>query len=292
MAEAVQPTPYIGRSLRRREDYKFLTGKGRYLDDIKLPGTLHLAILRSPHAHALITGMNLSPAQGAPGVRLALGGADLIDKIGNIKPNWVIPGTVVPDRPVMAVDRVRFVGECVALVVAETREAAHDALELIGVAYKVLPAVVDEEAAIAEGALQLHDDVPNNITTYFKTGGGDYAAAVRQADQVLRLRLVNNRLIPTCLERVVGDDEIDEAPALQCRRIVAAPEHRDFLGAHCAGALHLPLNAPEQRMQSERNLDRADLRRIRCDDIITGERQLEAAAEADAVHTGDDRDRQ
>jgi aerobic carbon-monoxide dehydrogenase large subunit len=120
MAEAVQPTPCIGWSLRRREDYKFLTGKGRYVDDIKLSGTLHLAILRSPHAHAVITGMNLSPALGAPGVRLALGGADLIGKIGNIKPNWVIPGTVVPDRPVMGVDSVRFVRECVALVVAGT----------------------------------------------------------------------------------------------------------------------------------------------------------------------------
>jgi aerobic carbon-monoxide dehydrogenase large subunit len=200
MAEAVQPTPYIGRSLRRREDYKFLTGKGRYVDDIKLPGTLYLAILRSPHAHARITSIDLSAARAANGVRLAVAGPDLIGKIGNIKPNWVIPGTVVPDRPVMAAGRVRFVGECVALVVAETREAAYDALELIDVAYETLSVVVDEEAAIADSAPQLHENIPNNITTYFKTGGGDYAAAARQADQVLRLRLVNNRLIPTCLE--------------------------------------------------------------------------------------------
>jgi len=200
MAAAVQPTPYIGRPLRRREDRKFLTGKGRYVDDLRLPGTLHLAILRSPHAHARITGIELSAAQTAPGVRRALAGADLIGKIGNIKPNWIIPGTVVPERPVVAVDRVRFVGECVALVVAETRETAFDALELIDVAYQALPAVLDEEAAIASGAPQLHGNVPNNITTHFKTGGGDYAAAARQADQVLRLRLVNNRLIPTCLE--------------------------------------------------------------------------------------------
>jgi carbon-monoxide dehydrogenase large subunit len=131
MAEAVQPKPYIGQSLRRREDRKFLTGKGRYVDDIRLPGTLHLAILRSPHAHAVITGIDLSGARATAGVRLALAGADLIGKIGNIKPNWVIPGTVVPDRPIVAVDRVRIVGECVALVVAETHEAAYDALELI-----------------------------------------------------------------------------------------------------------------------------------------------------------------
>jgi aerobic carbon-monoxide dehydrogenase large subunit len=193
-------TAYVGRPLRRREDFRFLTGKGRYVDDIKLANTLHLAILRSPHAHAIITGVDLSAAKAAAGVRLALAGADLPRQIGSIKPNWVIPGTMVPDRPVIAIDRVRFVGECVALVVAETREAAYDALELIDVVYESLPAIVDEVAAIADGAPQLHENVPNNITTYFKTGGGDYAAAARQADQVLRLRLVNNRLIPTCLE--------------------------------------------------------------------------------------------
>src|ERR1700751_4672085 len=154
-----QSTPYVGRSLRRREDRKFLTGRGRYVDDIKLPGTLHLAILRSPRAHAIITGVDLSVANAAAGVRLALAGADLFGKIGNVKPNWVIPGTVVPDRPVLAVDRVRFVGECIALVVAATREAAYDALELIHVAYEVFPAVVEEGAAIANGAPQLHETV-------------------------------------------------------------------------------------------------------------------------------------
>src|SRR5215469_9292475 len=134
--------PYVGRSLRRREDRKFLNGNGRYVDDVKLPGMLYLAILRSPHAHARITGIDLSAAKASAGVRLALDGADLVGKIGDIKPNWVIPGTVVPHRPVVAVDRVRFVGECVALVVAETREAAWDTMELIDVADGVLPAVV------------------------------------------------------------------------------------------------------------------------------------------------------
>src|SRR5215468_6678892 len=211
-----QSTAYVGRSLRRREDRKFLTGRGRYADDINLPGALNLAILRSPHAHARITGIDLSAAKAAAGVRLALAGADLCGKIGNIKPNWVIPGTVVPARPVMAVDRVRFVGECVALIVAETREAAYDALELIDVAYEALPAVVGEEVAIADGAPQLHENIPNNITTYFKTGGGDYAAAVRQADQMLRLRLINNRLVPTCLETraILAEPGIDDGLTL------------------------------------------------------------------------------
>jgi aerobic carbon-monoxide dehydrogenase large subunit len=135
MPDTAQSTPYVGQALRRREDLKFLTGRGRYVDDITLPGMVYVAILRSPHAHARITGVDLSAARAAAGVRLALAGADLAGKIGNIKPNWVVPGTVVPDRPAMAVDRVRFVGECVALVVAETRDAANDALELIDVLY-------------------------------------------------------------------------------------------------------------------------------------------------------------
>ena len=239
MTDKTQSTPYVGQSLRRREDIKFVTGNGRYVDDIKLPGMLYLAILRSPHAHALITGVDLSAAKAAAGVRLAIGGADLIGRIGNIKPNWVIPGTVVPNRPVMAVDRVRFVGECVALVVAETREAAHDALEFIEVEYEARPAVIDEEAATGDGAPQLHENVTNNITTYFKIGGGDYAAAARQADQVLRLRLVNNRLIPTCLETraILAEPSVDgrltiylpsQVPHMHRRWIaetVGIPEH-------------------------------------------------------------------
>src|SRR5229473_4786365 len=111
MTDTTQSTPYVGQSLRRREDIKFVTGNGHYVDDIKLPGMLYLAILRSPHAHARITGIELTAARAATGVRLAIAGADLIGRIGSIRPNWVIPGTVVPDRPVMALDKVRFVGE-------------------------------------------------------------------------------------------------------------------------------------------------------------------------------------
>src|SRR5262245_42660159 len=192
--------PYVGQPLRRREDFRLLIGMGRYVDDIKVPGMLHMALLRSPHAHAQVTRAELAAAQAAPGVRVTLSGADLVGKIGPIRPNWVLPGTRVPDRPVVAVDRVRFVGECVALVVAETRAQAYDALELIKVEYKALPAVVDEEAAIRAGAPLLHENVPNNIATHYRVGGGNYPQAARQADHVLRLRIVNNRLIPTCME--------------------------------------------------------------------------------------------
>jgi len=191
---------YVGQPLRRREDFKFVTGKGRYTDDIKAPDMLHMAVLRSPHAHAVIKQVDLSAANAAPGVRLALSGAELAGKIGSIVPNWIIPGTKVPDRPVVAIDRVRFVGECVALVIAETQAMAHDAIGLIEVDYETLTAVIDEEAAIQDGAPQLHDNVPNNIATIYRIGGGDYSRAAREADQVIALRVANNRLIPTCME--------------------------------------------------------------------------------------------
>ena len=191
---------YIGQPLRRREDFKFITGKGRYVDDIKIAGMLHLAILRSPHAHAVIKRVDLAAAEAAAGVRLALSGADLAGKIGPIVPNWIMPGTKVPNRPVVAVDRVRFVGECVALVVATTPALAYDAVSLIEAEYESLPAVVDEWEAIKEGAPQLHENVPNNITTVYKVDGGDYRRAAREADQIITLRLTNNRLIPTCME--------------------------------------------------------------------------------------------
>jgi carbon-monoxide dehydrogenase large subunit len=230
---------YVGQSLRRREDFKLITGKGRYVDDIKLPGMLHMAVLRSPQAHAVINRVDLTEAAAAPGVRLVLSGRDLVGRIGPIVPNWIIPGTKVPVRPVVAVDRVRFVGECVALVVAESQAMAYDAVCQIDVDYETLPAVVDEEAAARDGAPQLHDNVPNNITTVFKVRGGDYQQAAREADQVIRLRIVNNRLIPTCMETrtVIADPSADgtltvyipsQVPHMHRRWIaetVGIPEH-------------------------------------------------------------------
>jgi aerobic carbon-monoxide dehydrogenase large subunit len=208
---AVVPIQYVGQPIKRREDFKLLTGKGRYVDDIKLPGMLHMVVVRSPHGHAEIKDVDFSRAEGAPGVRLVLSGKDLVGKIGPILPNWVLPGTKVPFRPVVAVDRVRFVGECVAVLLADSLAEAYDAATLVDVDYDVLPAVVDEEAAISEGAPQLHDNVPGNITTVYRTRGGDYQKAAREADQIIRLRVFNNRLIPTCMETrcIVADPNPD-----------------------------------------------------------------------------------
>jgi carbon-monoxide dehydrogenase large subunit len=148
----------------------------------------------------VIKRVDLAAAKAAPGVRLALSGADLAGKISSIVPNWIIPGTKVPDRPVVAITRVRFVGECVALIVATTRALAYDAVSLIDVEYEPLAAIVDEGEAIQEGAPQLHENVPNNITTVYKVSGGDYRRAAREADHIISLRVTNNRLIPTCME--------------------------------------------------------------------------------------------
>jgi aerobic carbon-monoxide dehydrogenase large subunit len=232
-------TRYIGQPLRRREDFKLLTGKGRYVDDVRLPGMLHMAVLRSPHAHAEIKGIDLSSASAAPGVRLVLSGKDLVGKIGPIMPNWILPGSKVPFRPVVAVDRVRFVGECVAIAVTESQAGAYDAIGLIDVDYAPMPAVVDEAAAILDSAPQLHDNVPGNVTTIYKVKGGDYQKAAREADQVIKLRIVNNRLIPTCIETrcVVANPDADgtltlyipsQVPHMHRRWIaetVGIPEH-------------------------------------------------------------------
>ncbi|MCA6100511.1 xanthine dehydrogenase family protein molybdopterin-binding subunit [Bradyrhizobium australafricanum] len=234
------PLRYIGQPLKRREDVKLLTGKGRYVDDIRLPGMLHMVVVRSPHAHADIKSVKLEAARAAPGVRLILSGRDLDGKIGPIVPNWILPGSKVPYRAVVAIDRVRFVGECVALVVAETLADAYDAASQIEVNYEVLPAVTGEEAAVRPEAPQLHDNVPGNVATIYKVSGGDYPKAAAEADQVIRLRVVNNRLIPTCLETrsIIADPEADgtlsvyigsQVPHMHRRWIaetLGIPEHR------------------------------------------------------------------
>jgi aerobic carbon-monoxide dehydrogenase large subunit len=107
MMDTKHAKPYVGQPLRRREDRRLLSGKGRYVDDIQVRGMLHVAILRSPHAHAIIASVDLSAARASAGVRLALAGADLLGKVGSIKPNWVLPGTSVPASSAWPIARMR-----------------------------------------------------------------------------------------------------------------------------------------------------------------------------------------
>ena len=176
---------YIGQAVKRVEDKRFITGKGRYTDDIKLPGMTYAAIVRSPHAHATIDGIDTAKALAADGVVAAFVGQDLADAgVGGLPCGWQVDfknGDTMkePPHPVLAVGKVRHVGDPVAIVIAETREQARDAAELVEVDYGVLPAAVDMVAASGAGAPLVHDDVPNNVP--FDWGLGDADATARGA---------------------------------------------------------------------------------------------------------------
>ena len=205
---------YIGQAVKRVEDRRFTTGKGRYTDDIKLPGMTYAAIVRSPHAHAAINGIDTSAALAADGVVAAFVGQDLADAgVGGLPCGWQVDfknGDTMkePPHPVLAVGKVRHVGDPLAIVIAETRDQARDAAELVEVDYGVLPAAVDMIAATGEGAPLVHDDVSRNVP--FDWGLGDVdatAAALAAADHVTTLEITNQRLVPNAIEPrcAIGD---------------------------------------------------------------------------------------
>src|SRR5216110_1119960 len=158
----------IGRSLRRLEDLRFLTGQGHYVDDMDLPGQLHGIVLRSPYGHAAIDGIDIADARAMPGVRGVFTAADVAaDGIGVlpcIAQVATVAPIIVPPRRALAQDRVRHVGDPVVFVVADTSEQTRDAAALIEVAYRPLPAVVDAAAALAAGAPLLWDEAPGNLS--------------------------------------------------------------------------------------------------------------------------------
>lgn len=207
---------YIGQSVPRREDPPFLTGRGRYTEDIKIEGLTHAMMVRSQFAHARILSIDTSQAEALPGVLGVLTAADLID-VGDIMPNFVVGDSIIPPHRPLAADRARYVGEPIALVVAETREIAADALELVQIDYEPLPAVTDQVAALEPTAPQLHDNVPGNLIGTYKAGNGAngrYEAVAAAADRLVRIKLVNQRLIPSALEpraiRAVFDSVSDK----------------------------------------------------------------------------------
>ena len=189
---------YFGRGVKRREDPKLITGRGRYTDDIAPAGTLAMSILRSPYAHARITGIDVSAAKALPGVVAVYTGADLRDKFAGIPTGWVLPDMKMPAHPALAYDKVRHVGDGVAIVVASDRYVARDALDLITVDYEPLGVVTNQVEALKPGAPLVHDDVPDNKT--FEWGFGDGAFKAEGAEVHLTQRIVNQRLIPTAIE--------------------------------------------------------------------------------------------
>ncbi len=177
-------------AVRRREDPRLITGAGEFVDDLRVPGCLHAAMLRSPHAHARIVSIDGSAARRAPGVVGVFAAADLGAVGGPIPIYAPHPALPVPCRiSVLARDRVRFVGEAVAVVVADDPYRAHDALDLIRVEYEALPAVVDVEGAIAAGATVVHDEVGSNVVAEWRQQVGDAAAALAGAPVVVKTRV-------------------------------------------------------------------------------------------------------
>ena len=156
-------TAVFGSSIKRREDPKLITGQGNYVDDIKLVGMLHAAFVRSPHAHANIRGIETSKAEALEGVVAIFTGAQLQEDLGELILGWIVPDQKQTTHPPMAFSTVRFVGEAVAVVVADDPATAADAAEMVEVSYDPLPVVVDAEKTTQSGAPQVHAEAPNNI---------------------------------------------------------------------------------------------------------------------------------
>lgn len=196
-------TRILGKAIRRREDPALVTGRGKYTDDLRLPNMVYAAILRSPYAHARITSIDTSKAKALDGVVAVFTGEDVAASgiPGVVPVGWLLPNLKTPAHPILAQGKVRHVGEAVAVVIANDRYTAHDALELIEVEYEPLPAVADPYKAVQPGAPAVHDEAPDNVA--FDWEIGDKAAtdaAFAQAAHVVSLDLRNNRLAPNAME--------------------------------------------------------------------------------------------
>lgn len=208
-------TTGIGASVKRVEDYRFLTGRGRYTDDMNRPGQCHAYIVRSPHAHARILSIDTSVTVAAPGVLTVLTGADMVaDNIGSLPCGWLIhsrDGTPMkePKHLPIAADKVRHVGDQVAVVIAETLQQAKDAAELLEIEYEELPAVV-APGSVETAGTAVHDEAPDNVCYDWVWGDKDKTdAAFAQAAHVTTLDLVNTRLVPNAMEPRAAVGEYD-----------------------------------------------------------------------------------
>src|SRR4051812_280229 len=204
---AVEARPEIGQARRRKEDAHLVTGRTTWTDNLTLPGMLHLAMLRSPMAHATITSIDVTEARSRPGVVAVFTGQDFKDVQGDVPCAWpVTPEMVNPGAPSLAVSQVNFAGECVAVVVARTKAAAQDALEAIDVEYEPLPVVLDMEEAIKDGAPLVHPNTASNksYTWVFDSGaagtGQPIEQALADAEVTVTRRFVQQRLIPAFME--------------------------------------------------------------------------------------------
>src|SRR6266849_3986328 len=199
---------------RRKEDYGLITGHSHFVDDLRpvegRPPALYMIPVRSPYAHAEIKRINLDAVRALPGVVAAFEGAELVNGMRTLD-TAPVPGLKKPERRPLAVGRVRYVGDPVAVVLAESLYAAEDARDQVEVDYVPLPAVADPEAALAPDAPLLYDEFGSNVAFFSQSGGGDIAAAFERADRIVRLRVVNQRLAPSSIEPRVCMFDFDPA---------------------------------------------------------------------------------
>ncbi|MDX8439735.1 xanthine dehydrogenase family protein molybdopterin-binding subunit [Mesorhizobium australafricanum] len=208
----------VGARVARKEDKRFITGGGRYVDDMVVPGMKHAVFVRSPHAHAQIKKIDVKTAQAMPGVVGVLTGKELkADGIGNLICGWMIhskdgtPMKMGAWSP-LAVDKVRYVGDAVVIVVADTKGQARDAAEAVEITYKELKAVVHATKAIQPGAPQIHAESDNNLIFDWEIGDAKATdTAIKSAAHVTRMKIVNNRLVPNAMEPRAALGHYDKA---------------------------------------------------------------------------------
>src|SRR5687768_3749042 len=241
----------FGKSIKRREDPRFITGRGQYVDDLKLPGMTYAAFVRSPHAHARITSIDVTQARAHPGVVAVFTGKDMTG-VNSLPCGWDlrkaknIPGVVqdlamVPHMPLTS-DVAKHVGDPVAVVIADSRDAATDAAEKVAVDWEVLPSVTATDKAEGKGAVQIHGDAPGNVAFKWALGGGEIDAAFKQAATVVKKRIVNQRLVANAMEPRACVARFEDATGeltlwvtsqnphvhrlLMCAFVLGIPEHK------------------------------------------------------------------
>jgi carbon-monoxide dehydrogenase large subunit len=241
----------LGASIKRREDPRFMTGKGNYTDDLKLPGMTYAVFVRSPHAHAGIRKIDTARALKHPGVVAVFTGTDMTG-VNSLPCGWDlrkgknIPGVVqdlaiVPHMPLTS-DVARHVGDPVAVVIADSQDAALDAAELVAVDWEAKPSVTATAGAAQADAAQIHAGAPGNIAFKWELGGGDIDAAFKSADVVVKKRIVNQRLVANAMEPRACVARFDESTGdltlwvtsqnphvhrlLMCAFVLGIPEHK------------------------------------------------------------------
>lgn len=237
----------FGKAIKRREDPRLITGTAAFLDDVKLAGMTHLAVLRSPHAHARIKSIDTAAAAALPGVVGVFTGSDLMD-VNPLPCAWQAGGVQnnVNTPRVLSVDEVHFVGDPIAAVVAETADIAADAVDLINVDYEVLPAVVDARKATLAGAPQLHENAPDNIVMRWTCGktADEVNSALATSEITLSQSIVNQRLIPNSMETrgSIGRYDVGTGDYTLWATSQAPHVHRLLLAAFILGV-------PEQKIR-------------------------------------------